>query len=204
MNPFLSTSLKTVPIALLCVLLVGCAKPPRTHVLLLPQADGSASAVNVTTGNHTQKLETPLQRFVVDVDSPPQLDQSTHEEVHKNFAPLFSAAPLPPNTLVLFFQSGTMQLTPESEANFKMTLGQAQQRIGGDLLITGHTDSHGAEMVNDQLSLRRAQRVRQMYIDHNFPPERIEAVGRGERELATPTPDNTKEALNRRVVIVVR
>jgi outer membrane protein OmpA-like peptidoglycan-associated protein len=43
-----------------------------------------------------------------------------------------------------------------------------------------------------------------MFIDRQFPAQRIEAVGRGKRELAVPTADEVNEPLNRRVTIEVR
>ena len=70
--------------------------------------------------------------------------------------------------------------------------------------MTGHTDTVGAGPQNDDLSRRRAQQVRQMLIDRQFPAARIEAVGRGERELAVPTADDVEEPRNRRVAIEVR
>jgi outer membrane protein OmpA-like peptidoglycan-associated protein len=83
-------------------------------------------------------------------------------------------------------------------------MAAALARSGGELVITGHTDTVGTGPQNDDLSRRRAQQVRQMFIERQFPAARIEAVGRGERELAVPTADETDEPINRRVVIEVR
>jgi OOP family OmpA-OmpF porin len=41
-------------------------------------------------------------------------------------------------------------------------------------------------------------------VERQFPAKRIEAVGRGERELAVPTADEVDEPRNRRVTIEVR
>lgn len=43
-----------------------------------------------------------------------------------------------------------------------------------------------------------------MFLDHRFPAGRIEAVGRGKRELAIQTGDEVDEPSNRRVIIEVR
>ena len=43
-----------------------------------------------------------------------------------------------------------------------------------------------------------------MFEDRGFPAARILAIGRGKRELAVPTPDETVEPRNRRVTIEVR
>jgi outer membrane protein OmpA-like peptidoglycan-associated protein len=83
-------------------------------------------------------------------------------------------------------------------------LADALARSGGDIVITGHTDTVGAGASNDVLSAQRAQQVRQILIDRQFPAERIEAAGRGERDLAVPTADEVEEPRNRRVAIEVR
>lgn len=196
--------LQQLALGALGLILVGCAAQPSTQVLLLPQADGTSSAVKVQTGAASQELSEPFQRLRVQTGSLPVLDKTTAEEAHKNFAPLFSAAPPRPSPSVLLFQAGGTTLTPESQARLTQTLGEALQRSGAELVVTGHTDTKGSLASNDALSLRRAQQVRDIYIERGFPASRIEAVGRGKRELAVPTPDETDEPRNRRVVILVR
>ena len=83
-------------------------------------------------------------------------------------------------------------------------MNSLSDRIGFELVVIGHTDTVGSQASNDALSLRRAQEVRDLYIQGGFPAARIEAVGRGERELAVPTPDETAEPRNRRVEILLR
>ncbi len=186
------------------LVLVGCAVKPGTQVVLLPQADGSRSAVTVQTDADTRTLAEPFQRLTVSQGATPIVDTTTADAVNQQFAPLFSVAPPPTNSSVLFFQPGGTTLTPASQALLLQTRNDALRRSGADLVVTGHTDTKGSMASNDALSLRRAQQVRQIYIDQGFPAARIEAVGRGERELAVPTPDETDEARNRRVVILVR
>jgi len=83
-------------------------------------------------------------------------------------------------------------------------LAEAQARSGSDIVVTGHTDTKGSIEQNDELSRRRAQEVVQLLVERQFPSRRIEAVGRGERELAVPTADDVDEPRNRRVTIEVR
>ena len=70
--------------------------------------------------------------------------------------------------------------------------------------MIGHTDTVGADTFNDRLSLARAQRMRELIVGMGIPSERIEAAGRGKRELLVPTGDNVAEPRNRRVEINVR
>jgi len=62
----------------------------------------------------------------------------------------------------------------------------------------------GGILYNDRLSLARAGRMRDMLIERGVPAERIQARGRGERELLVPTEDQVREPRNRRVEINVR
>ena len=186
------------------LILAGCAAKPTTQVVLLPQADGSRSAVKVQTEATSNTLSEPFQRMQVRQGDAPLVDSTTADDVHKQFAPLFAAAPPLATRSVLFFQTGGTALTLESQARLSQTLDEALRRSGAELVVTGHTDTKGSLASNDALSLRRAQQVREMYVERGFPAARIEAVGRGERELAVPTPDETDEASNRRVVILVR
>lgn len=83
-------------------------------------------------------------------------------------------------------------------------LSAATSRLGGDIVVIGHTDTKGSGPQNDTLSLRRAEEVRQMLVQQGFPAQRIEAAGRGERDLAVTTADDVDEPRNRRVTVEVR
>jgi len=70
--------------------------------------------------------------------------------------------------------------------------------------IVGHTDNTGNDAINDPLSERRAESVRNYLADRGVAPSRVETAGRGERE---PIADNATEAgraKNRRVEIYIR
>ena len=81
---------------------------------------------------------------------------------------------------------------------------RARARPGGEIVVTGHTDRQGSVEFNDRLALERAQAIRGLFIARGFPPDRIDAVGRGEREPVVPTDDGVSEPRNRRAEIVVR
>ncbi|MDY0746680.1 OmpA family protein [Paucibacter sp. R3-3] len=70
--------------------------------------------------------------------------------------------------------------------------------------IVGHTDNTGTDAINDPLSERRAESVRNYLVDRGVSGGRIDTAGRGERE---PIADNSTEAgraKNRRVEIYIR
>jgi OOP family OmpA-OmpF porin len=186
--------------------LAGCASR-GTRVVLLPQEDGSASAVVVQArGGAEQLVSQAYQRATALVGSTeaPTLDQADPAKVREENKQLFELVPPKPQRFDLYFVEGGTNLTPESHQALDGVVAAALARSGADIIVTGHTDSVGSLPDNDELALRRAEEIRQLLVQRGFPVERIEAVGRGERELAVPTADDVNEPRNRRVVIVVR
>lgn len=192
--------------ALLLAALLAACSTPATRVVLLPQDDGKPSAVVVTTKNGEQTLSTPYQRATAPVGATqaPKVDQVDPAKVQAENKPLFELVPPKSQRFTLLFDTGGTVLTPESQQALAEVLSAAQARIGGDIVVTGHTDTKGPHAQNDDLSRRRAQELRQILVERGFPAARIEAVGRGERELAVPTADEVDEPRNRRVTIDVR
>ncbi|NKF22514.1 OmpA family protein [Solimonas marina] len=70
--------------------------------------------------------------------------------------------------------------------------------------VVGHTDTTGSDEYNMRLSESRANAVATYLEGQGVPSQRVRTEGRGERELLVKTPDNTPEARNRRVDIVIK
>jgi outer membrane protein OmpA-like peptidoglycan-associated protein len=66
--------------------------------------------------------------------------------------------------------------------------------------VEGHTDGQGTEAYNDQLSQRRADAVVAYLLSTGVQTERLEAVGKGFRELLDQA--DPKSPANRRVRVV--
>jgi OmpA-OmpF porin, OOP family len=67
--------------------------------------------------------------------------------------------------------------------------------------IEGHADPRGQSASNLMLSQLRAESVRQYLVEaHSISPERLKALGKGDRELLNPQVPASPE--NRRVTIV--
>ncbi|WP_307645929.1 OmpA family protein [Variovorax boronicumulans] len=191
--------------ALVTALLAACSTP-GTRVVLLPQADGKPSAVVVRAKDGEEVLSKPYQRATaaVGASGAPVVDQADAAKVQAENKPLFDMRPPPPQRYTVFFEVGGTTLTPASQQIMTEALAAALARSGGDIVVTGHTDTKGSGESNDQLSRRRAQEVVQLFVERQFPANRVEAVGRGERDLAVPTADEVDEPRNRRVTIEVR
>ncbi len=68
--------------------------------------------------------------------------------------------------------------------------------------ISGHTDTSGSAKYNQKLSEMRAKTVYEVFtLDLLVPEDRVSMSAMGEGDPAIKTPDNTREVLNRRVVI---
>ena len=104
------------------------------------------------------------------------------------------------------FAPASATLVPEREALMRR-IAEAMVRVGGEVLITGHTDNVPIRTLrypsNWHLSEDRARSVRDLFVKSGVPAERIRAEGRadGEGIAANDTPAN--RALNRRVEVTL-
>ncbi len=193
-------------IALASIALLAACSTPGTRVVLLPQVDGKPSAVVVSTEDGEETLNQPFERATAGVGKrgAPVVDKANPDRVRADNKALFELMPPPPQHYTVYFEAGGTVLTAASQATMNEALEAALARSGGEIVVTGHTDTVGTLAHNDDLSLTRALEVRQLFLARDFPSSRIEAVGRGERELAVRTADEVAEPLNRRVTIEVR
>ena len=60
----------------------------------------------------------------------------------------------------------------------------------------------GSVMYSDPVTTVKPRRI--SLVQRGFAPERIEAIGRGEREPVVPTEANVNEPRNRRAEIIIR
>ena len=114
-------------------------------------------------------------------------------------------APAPAISLSVQFATGSAELTPQAIHTLD-NLGKALSDptlVGYRFRIEGHTDTVGTRQYNKALSDRRAATVVD-YLINNFRVDRgrVQAVGMGEDDLLIPTPDQTPEPRNRRVLVV--
>jgi outer membrane protein OmpA-like peptidoglycan-associated protein len=130
--------------------------------------------------------------------------QSSPQEVNERFAQALAAQPARPLGYVLYFETGGNVLTPESQAALANIRKEIAERPASEVMVIGHTDRVGSVEGNDQLSMKRAEGLRDLLIESGVPADKLEAVGRGERDPLVPTDDEVDEPKNRRVEINVR
>lgn len=191
----------TVSLMLVALLtLAGCASE---RVVLLPSADGRASAVVIRDTRGEIVLDKPYAAAKRSMDAN-KAYQSSPEEVKERFAQALAAQPPRPSSYVLYFEAGGNILTPESQAALASIRKEIAERPASEVMVIGHTDRVGSVDGNDRLSKTRAEGLRDLLIESGVPAEKLAAVGRGERDPLVPTDDEVDEPKNRRVEINVR
>jgi outer membrane protein OmpA-like peptidoglycan-associated protein len=190
------------------IVLSGPAAPaprPRPDLYaVLPGRDGTVGAITVAHGTDRRVLAEAYAALRITSDGRLEGERVSEQEVRAVFGAALDAQPPPAASFILHFAFGTDQLTPESSRALSDVLTEVQRRPDPDVVITGHTDRVGGIAQNDALSLQRAERVRQSMIGLGLPADRVQAVGRGEREPLVPTEDEVAEPRNRRVEVTVR
>jgi outer membrane protein OmpA-like peptidoglycan-associated protein len=105
----------------------------------------------------------------------------------------------------LQFDSGASQLKP---VNFDL-LAKVEKAIDvfprSELIIEGHTDSHGGDDLNQKLSQERAESVQQYMINAmRIPSYRLIATGYGETRPVASNETASGRQKNRRIDIVIK
>ncbi|TJZ63381.1 OmpA family protein [Sphingobacterium olei] len=107
-------------------------------------------------------------------------------------------------TSAITFNSGSAQIKPESYGILKEIADALKSEPAKSVTIIGHTDSDGSDVLNQQLSEKRADAVRQALTQEFGVSNTITAEGKGE---STPVADNTApsgKAQNRRVEFLLK
>jgi len=176
-------------------------RPPSETVVVLPSADGHTGTVVVQRGEERQILNQP---YAASRSGEQAVVRLSADEVRQSFGATLQALPVAPTLFMLYFITGTDELTGESKADLQRILSALKQRPVPDVVVIGHSDTVGGAEANDRLSAQRAERVKGFLVEIGIPAARIQTAGRGERELLIPTPSNVDEPRNRRVEINVR
>jgi outer membrane protein OmpA-like peptidoglycan-associated protein len=103
----------------------------------------------------------------------------------------------------VLFASGDSDLLP-SARNRLSEVADALKQSGNQLTIEGHTDALGPDLYNEELSLRRAERVRDFLISRGVSPDRVSVRGLGEYRPVASNATAEGRANNRRVEIVLQ
>jgi len=187
----------------LALLLVASCSSRQSLFVVLPNPDGSSGAVTIEDGQKSVVLDQPYAAGEVrgGVAAPVKVDQA---QVRQIFGHALAAQPILPSHFVLYFEKGSDILTPKSQVQYRDVFSDIQRRSVYEVEVIGHTDTLGNPPHNQQLSMSRAEMIRDRLVKDGLNPKSISVAGRGQLDLAVVTADQVAEPRNRRVEITVR
>jgi OmpA-OmpF porin, OOP family len=189
-------------IALSLLMVLGACQPQALFVVL-PSADGTVGAITVDDG----KTKITLDRALAAAEMRNGVGATTKvekDEVNNIFAAAFAARPILPRHFRFFYELGSNRLTAESAARYSTLYDDLKHRPVYEVDIDGYSDALGDTRYNRDLSLERAETIRDALLNDGFTASAITIAGRGELDPLVPTPPHAAEPRNRRVEITVR
>jgi len=101
---------------------------------------------------------------------------------------------------IIYFDFDEYTLSKVSLNTLKTFLDKYQNQIN-NYVIVGHADTKGTNKYNLKLSLKRAQKIKNIFLQKGIEEKNINISGKGEGFLAVPTADEVAHPANRRVEI---
>ncbi len=181
-------------------------EPPSDLVVLVADPEtGTVGAATVSAAGTAVALEGAGMATTIAAGQVPSSPAALPPaEIQRLFGDVLAALPPPARRYLLYFDSGSDTLTPESKTLVAEILATVQARARPDVSVVGHTDTTGAAAANVTLGLRRAGLVRELLIAAGLEAALVEVSSHGESNPVVPTADNIAEARNRRVEVTVR
>lgn len=176
-----------------------------TTVILMPDEGGQVGAITVKTQDDSRVIDKAYQ-FVTVKGRAARLSETqvmSEAQVSEEYADLLKAQPAAPSSFMLYFLTGTTELTDESRAIIPQALARIKERAPAGIIVIGHTDSIGSEDSNDILSLNRAKAVEKILKDSIPSLGGVSLKFFGSKDPLVPTPPNVDEPRNRRVEIII-
>ena len=143
---------------LAALILSGCAS--GSYLVLVKDDDGRTGIVDVRTVERSVRLDR--------ANTGAQLDGSTTEpfevaedRIRADFGAAMAARAIPPQTFLLYLESGSAKLTTESEQLIPRIVEAIRTRTRPGVSIIGHTDTAGDAAANQRLGQERAQLIAQ-------------------------------------------
>lgn len=188
---------------LLCFLLVACGG--RQSVVLVPDADGRVGRAEVITATGRQSLNRAgdMTQLSGHSASPSAVTTASPAYLAATFGEAQAIEPPAPEKFILYFETGTTDLKPGSLEIVGRIVSASQRRPAISLVISGHTDTAGADQLNDKLSRDRAEFVQQLLQQRGAHFKRLSVSSHGKGNPAVPTADGVYEPRNRRVEVMV-
>ena len=103
----------------------------------------------------------------------------------------------------IYFANGKTRILASSEPALKELYNFLKSRPHQRIRIVGHTDNVGSDRSNQVLSEGRCKEVRRVMLERGIAPNRIQILGKGEKDPIVPNDTEEHRQMNRRVEIVL-
>ena len=202
-----------LPFVMSVTLLFGCAEqhepPPSAEAkdffVLLPDQDGKVGQITISNSTGTTTLTKANESaLVTGHEISARTRVLSEQDIEKDFHDTIQAIPGTADHFILFFTSGTIELTKESQEQLPQILKKIKERFPCEISVIGHTDTRASGEYNLALSLKRASHVKDQLLAIGAPRKLLEVSSHGENDPMIPTADNVSEPRNRRVEIFIR
>ena len=110
-------------------------------------------------------------------------------------------APPPVQAFIVYFDTGRATLTPQGRSVADDAVATFKRSNATHVTIAGFTDTVGSARLNEGLSRRRAEAVRDYLVAHGVPLSEMAVNWHGETDLRVPTGNDVPQSQNRRVEI---
>src|SRR5712672_3139381 len=104
-------------------------------VVVLPSADGHIGTVVVEHAGERHVLNRPYATSRSLGEDPAKVMQLSEPEISQSFASTLQSLPARPASFLLYFVTGTDELTDESKAELQKVLAELQQRPVPDIAV---------------------------------------------------------------------
>lgn len=112
--------------------------------------------------------------------------------------------PVTPNPSPVYFRFDSDEL--QIVDIFQVGLAVRHAQAGKSVHLVGHTDNEGSEEYNLNLSIKRAEKIKQMMLemDNSLDPDKITVAGQGEKSPTVANDSRDHKLENRRVVFTIK
>jgi outer membrane protein OmpA-like peptidoglycan-associated protein len=103
----------------------------------------------------------------------------------------------------VLFATNQATILPGAQSQLDQVADALKSQAERHFVVLGHTDTQGTDTINDPLSQRRADAVKNYLVVHGVAPDAISARGMGSHAPVADNKTGEGRAMNRRVEIIV-
>ena len=108
-----------------------------------------------------------------------------------------------PRSYIIYFQNTSKELSKNSLGTLNRLAVSIRDYPNSEIIIEGHTDSHGNYWHNKKLSKVRANLVKKYFVNHGIIASRIKTIGLGAEYPIESNDTGIEEKMNHRVEIKI-